>query len=79
LLLTAQGPGKHIRQNAFRYHTAAKKELTRIARVREIQNRFLGLWASAALALMIAVFNVLIERLFSSHDDADSSDLGSAP
>jgi hypothetical protein len=72
-----QGPGAHIRVNAFRYNAVAKRELARISRIRELQNRFLGFWASIFVAVMVGVSNVAMQAIFKdmlSTPDADEGD-----
>ena len=41
--LLKEGLGGHIKANAFGYRTAIDKEVSRIARIRELQRRTVGL------------------------------------
>ena len=67
LQLLNQGPGAHIRSNAFRYDEAIRKELARIGRVRGYQTGFFNALSHTFLAGMITAFQLLAQAWFGSN------------
>ena len=62
LQMLNQGPGAHIRANAYRYNEAIQREMVRINRIRLIQERFLEFWARLIHAAMIGISTVLSQE-----------------
>ena len=52
-----QGPGAHVRQNAYAYRKTLDRELIRIRRVKEIQLRGVALVGSAFVAALVGAAN----------------------
>ena len=59
LNLLNDGPGAHIRQNAYRYRHQVDKEVAIIRRVRELQVRLVTLAGSAVIASMVGLANFI--------------------
>lgn len=62
----SNGPGMHIRQNAFRYRNSINQELFRIGRVKDVQLRFIALIGSAILAALVGIANFVSRVLYAS-------------
>ena len=62
--LLNDGPGAHIRQNAYRYLHQVDQEVAIIRRVRELQVRLVALMGSAFVALMVGLFNLLADIIY---------------
>ena len=62
LLKLKQGPGKHVKNCAYRYRRKIDTEITRIGRIRELKQRGVALSISALVSGMIAV-GTFIARL----------------
>jgi len=58
-----EGPGSHIRGNAYRYRKSLDRELARVRRVKEIQLRAVGFVGTAIVAALVGASNV-IGRLY---------------
>lgn len=69
-----QGPGVHIRQNAFRYHKALDRELMRIRRVREIKQNLVTLVGSSFVAVLVGVANFLSRLAYNAVVAGDLDD-----
>lgn len=64
LKMLKQGPGKHIKANAYRYRKALDAELASIRRIYEIKDRtFAALWAVFAAA-MVGLFGFLSRMMW---------------
>lgn len=53
------GPGSHIRQNAYQYRHIIDREIACIRRVREVQLRAMTLLGSSFVAGMVGLANLL--------------------
>ena len=64
-----QGPGKHMKENAYRYRRTLDGELASIRRIYELKDRtFQALWAVFA-AGMIGVFGFISRMLWGFYGD----------
>jgi len=59
LLQLKQGPGKHIKNHAYAYRHKVDAELTRIGRIRDMQQRAVALTGTAIIAAFVSIGNVL--------------------
>ena len=59
LLQLKQGPGKHIKNHAYTYRHKLDAELTKIGRIRDLQQRAVALTGTAIIAAFVSTGNVL--------------------
>ena len=59
LLRLKQGPGKHIKNHAYTYRNRIDSELTKISRIRDLQQRVVALAGTALVAAFVGASNVL--------------------
>ena len=59
LLQLKQGPGKHIKNHAYTYRHKLDAELTKIGRIRNLQQRAVALTGTAIVAAFVSIGNVL--------------------
>ena len=59
LTMLNRGPSTHIRGNAYKYRKMIDRELARVRRVKDIQNRVVGSVATFAAAALVAIGNIL--------------------
>ena len=59
LLQLKQGPGKHIKNRAYAYRRKVDAELTKIGRIRDLQQRAVALTGTAIIAASVSTGNVL--------------------
>ena len=59
LLQLKQGPGKHIKNHAYAYRHKLDAELTKIGRIRDLQQRAVALTGTAIIAAFVSIGNVL--------------------
>ena len=59
LLQLKQGPGKHIKNHAYTYRHKLDAELTKIGRIRDLQQRAVALTGTAIIAAFVSIGNVL--------------------
>ena len=59
LIALNEGPGSHIRQNAYQYRHMLEREIACIRRVREMQLRAVALVGSTILAALVGFANLL--------------------
>jgi hypothetical protein len=75
LLQLKQGPGKHIKNHAYAYRHKLDAELTKIGRIRDMQQRAVALTGTAIIAAFVSTGNVL-GRLYYDALRADSTMAG---
>ena len=66
LMLINEGPGAHIRTNAYRYRLLIDKELVIVRRLKELQLRFVGLVGSLVVASFVGIANFVSQYAYSS-------------
>ena len=59
LLQLKQGPGKHMKKHAYAYRKKIDSEMTRIARIKDLQQRAVALTGTALVAVFVGISNVL--------------------
>ena len=59
LLQLKQGPAKHIKNHAYAYRRKVDAELTKIGRIRDLQQRAVALTGTAIIAASVSTGNVL--------------------
>ena len=59
LIQLKQGPGKHIKNNAYAYRHKIDAELTKIGRIRSLQQRAVALTGTAIISVSVGTCNVL--------------------
>ena len=59
MLQLKQGPAKHIKNNAYAYRGKIDSELTRIGRIRDLQQRLVALTGTGIIAALVGTSNVL--------------------
>eukprot|EP00964_Phaeocystis_antarctica_P027749 scaffold15652_cov68-Phaeocystis_antarctica.AAC.5 len=59
LVQLKQGPGKHIKSNAYAYRHKIDAELTKIGRIRSLQQRAVALTGTAIISVSVGTCNVL--------------------
>jgi len=59
LIALNEGPGSHIRQNAYQYRFIIEREIACIRRVREVHLRSVALIGSAIVAALVGFANLL--------------------
>ena len=64
LKLLKDGPGKHTKQNAYRYQRRITKEIAHIQRIRECQLYGLSIIVSTFLSVMIAISNYVATLIY---------------
>ena len=72
LLQLKQGPAKHIKNHAYAYRRKVDAELTKIGRIRDLQQRAVALTGTAIIAASVSTGNVL-GRLYYDVLRADST------
>ena len=72
LLQLKQGPAKHIKNHAYAYRRKVDAELTKIGRIRDLQQRAVALTGTAIIAASVSTGNVL-GRLYYDALRADST------
>ena len=72
LLQLKQGPAKHIKNHAFAYRRKVNAELTKIGRIRDLQQRAVALTGTVIIAASVSAGNVL-GRLYYGVLRADST------
>ena len=75
LLQLKQGPAKHIKNHAYAYRRKVDAELTKIGRIRDLQQRAVALTGTAIIAGFVSTGNVL-GRLYYDALRADSTMAG---
>lgn len=64
LILIKEGPGSHIRQNAFRYRKMIDREIVRVRRLKEVQLRSIALIGSGIIAALIGLANFISRSIY---------------
>jgi hypothetical protein len=75
LLQLKQGPGKHIKNQAYAYRHKLDAELTRLGRIRDLQQRAVALTGTCIIAAFVSIGNVL-GRFYYDAIRADSTMAG---
>ena len=75
LLKLKQGPAKHIKNHAYAYRRKVDAELTKIGRIRDLQQRAVALTGTAIIAASVSTGNVL-GRLYYDVLQADGTVAG---
>ena len=75
LLQLKQGPGKHIKNQAYAYRHKLDAELTKIGRIRDLQQRAVALTGTCIIAAFVSIGNVL-GRFYYDAIRADSTMAG---
>ena len=65
-MLINEGPGNHIRTNAYRYRSQIDRELAIVRRLKELQLRFVGLFGSAVVASFVGIANFVSRFAYGS-------------
>ena len=67
-----QGPAKHVKYNAYAYRRTIDAELTRVGRIRDLQQRTVALAGTAIVAAFVSAGNV-VGRLYYDLLKSDSN------
>ena len=69
LTMLNDGPGAHLRVNAYKYARIINKELAVIGRLRELQQRAVALIGSGILALLVGLANLISNLIYDAITD----------